>query len=528
MKKVNLMLLAFIIIAFLSVNSYALSSQTTTTTAKTTEDNKSKKEDKETTTTLPPEVQNGITAGSLDGAHDAHKAYFNGDKNDYSKSLPSYKDIIERYNLSIETGFYRTAFIDAYRVAYKKAYELAYHEMNMESTLSSAEKGAVSGETFGLPEGAHMAQLDILNNQVSDWLKAYNHFVDSANLESRYQLERFDARFIEYFKTSFKNSFKVAYKEEFLKYAVDIEMNGLNYQLITYFEDSVIYTKVMDSVANGRKIQKTAPTASIVVEKGTVYQDTYLGLHEVGNINYQNKTLFSPASAVYEVSTRGANDSVKLYKPIQLRFAYNDQPRLGIYQWQYNRWLYMPTIFTDEDIYLEIPMGDYKGGKYRVFIDDTYKVPSDIAYSWAYDEIIMATRRHHLLNETNFRPNVSMTRMELADIIYRTMQYRTVPTQFRGTVSDKGIIADKLYKVHYVLSMNYMKLDANNAFNPNQYITYSELEWAVARMTRRNFSYSLIASKMFYDKYTISAYNTNKNGNPSRAEVIYTLNEMIN
>ncbi len=470
----------------------------------------------------------GEKFGQIDGALAGKKDYVNGHKSDYQKAMPKGNKLIDKFDLKTYSANERLEFIAAYREAFKESYRKAISEQLLEQYFSPAKRGEENGEKLGAAEGVASANVDLLNNDKSDWLLAYNNFLAEGSLMTRYQLKLQEASYSESFVIAFKASFKKNYRDHYDTYRAEQDLNNTTYHLARYNEDNIIYDKMISQVSNGSVEAGSLPTARLSIERGTVYQDTYLSLQRTKNVTLVENTTYDAVSGIYQISVQKDRDGIKLYKPLKLSFVYNDNPNIGVYQWVHNHWQYVKTVHDKFGVTVEIPAGIYHGGKYALFIDNSFKVPTDSVYSWAYRDIVLALKRNYIASTPAFRPDQSMTRYEMADLIYQVMRYRIRPNVKVVNMTDRASITGNPLPVDYALSISYMQLDENGAFNPSQYVSYMEFADIMRRLTKNaTFDYGAVASKMFYERYAMSGYLNDKNGNPTRAEVVFALNEYI-
>ncbi len=477
---------------------------------------------------LPQAVEDGKQFGELDGNLAGKRDYVNGLKSDYRKAMLKRNQLIKKFGLKTYSSEDMNYFLDAYEESFKEAYRKAMSEQLLEQYFSPATRGEKSGTDLGTAEGIASANIDILNNDKSDWLRAYNNFIKKSDLRTRYQLNLHEVGYGEAFELSFKTSFKSAYRQHFDDFIAGVALNNTTYHLVKYNEDTVIYDKLYSQVDNGSESSGSESTASLSIEQGTVYQDTYISLQRAKNVTLVKNGDYDAASGVYQITIQNDRDGIKLYKPMKLKFIYNDDPNIGVYKWKYNRWCYVATQHEDDGVSIEIPAGTYHGGKYALFIDEKFVIPADSVFSWAYDDIVLAMKRNYISNATNYRPDASITRFEMASIIYHVMYMRKNHSVTRVDMIDRDSISYNPAPVDFVINLGYLTLDENGAFNPNRYVKYSDFTVIMQRLTgNQAFDYGEVAQKMFYEHYTMSNYLNDKNGNPTRAEVIYTINEYL-
>ncbi len=505
--------------------------ETETETEKETEkkDEDKKKEKKEDT--RPQGTQKGEAMGAIDGEQAAIQDYYMGAKSNAKGRLPKDSQITKTYDLKRQQSTFRVQFIRAYRAAYLKHYEFAFSEASIKKIQESKERAWASGEALGIAEGAVAAYYDLMNNYRKDWLKSYNTFIKQKSLEERYKLDKNDSDHLIVFINSFRRSYRSSYNEQYETFVATEAMNGTNFHTVSYFEDTTIYDSLYGLIDKGAPTISSQTTAALSFERGTVYQDSIVGFTRNENLKATKDYYTDTASGVYQVTVRDPKGYVKLYKPITLSFVYGGNPGLGVYKWDTSRWLYLPTEIGEggNGIGTQIPAGNYSGGKYAVFIDENVKVPKDIYYNWAFDDIYLSLRRHFISGQYNFRPNQSITRYELAELLYRMLYFRRDKVTYHGEVADNLNLSMDKSVLDFVLGHGIMKLDPANNFNPNKLVNYADFERIVATADKGNhtFDFQKIADKMYYEKLHLSGYTSSGQNNVSRAEVVYTLNKVF-
>lgn len=469
----------------------------------------------------------GTTFGMLDGERAGLKDYHNGLSSSWSRNYPKSETTVVNYRLGYDNSSYQNSFLAAYRIEYEIAYNRAYRSANTAQHLMLIESATEDGQTVGQPEGEAAASIDLIKDFSNDWKRAFNSFTKYESLSTRYNLDRESDDYELAFINGFTEAYKQAYTAHYQASNKEMELKNANYQMVSMFESTIVFDRFVSHTISGATTTESQNRAWLEFPLGSIYEDTYVGLHRKQNTFGDSKGSYEPVSHMYAVSVANTSGSMSLYQPVTLNFFYSGSERVGVYQWLNDRWVYVPTKIDFDSVSIELPTGNYKGGSYALFIDNSYKVPSDIAFSWARNDIITSIRRGHLAETSTFRPTSAMTKLEFADLLYRTMSYRVAKPNVTYTIADSDQLGSYKTAVEYVLATRFMFLDSNDKFNPNQLITYKDVEKVIGSMLLTNFSYNELASKMLYEKYARSPYLINKNGTIQRAEVIYALNEMI-
>lgn len=495
------------------------STQQTVTINKEKEDNRSRGEKK------------GDAMGAIDGEQAAMSDYDRGQKSDAEARLPTRKVLIEKYELKRHSSEFRSEFLRAYRKSFLSQYKDTFSNLAIDIIKESKEVIWKSGKELGSAEGAVAAFYDLMNNYKSDWMKAYDAFIKEKPLLERYKLERFCPDNMTVFNNAFRTAYRESYVDTYLNFMAEEARNGTNMHTVSYFEDTTIYDSIYGNVDKADVNIKVSTTASLVFKQGTVYQDSMVGLTRNENLHATSDVYNSTASGLYQIFVKDKKGYVKLYKPITLNFIYGGHPNIGIYKWDTKRWLYQPTKLEEEGgISTEIPAGEFRGGKYAIFIDEDLEVPKDIYYNWAFDDIYLSLRREFIMQGEDFRPNEPMTRNELATILYRMLYFRRDSAQYYGVIVDRQNRYLDQTVLDFVLGHKYMTVDSNYMFNPDAFVTYDQFIKIVDAADNEDFPFDFdkIVNQMYYDDLHLPAYSSGSDNYISRAEVIYTLNKVLN
>ncbi len=470
----------------------------------------------------------GGALGKSDGTAAGFKDQRQGIISQWIRDYPSPETLISKYRLNFEnnTG-YLNAFFDAYRLNYEASYNTAYRNANYAASQPARTNAVADGKALATAESAYMASLDIVRNLSNSWSRAYDELIKKSALETRYRLDRENADYKKIFTETFIDEFRKLYTTAYQKLNTNIELKNINYTLVSMNEARIQVDRVYGEVISGSPSEKIFKSAEIAIPKGAIYEDTFVGFHWIQNSFNGNNTQYEPVSHQYRVTIGNPSGNVRLYKPINISFDFEGSERVGVYEWRYGKWLYVPTIQTADKVSINIPIGIYSGGQYAIFIDNDYKTPRDLAFNWAFKDVITSIRRGHIGSGDFFRPNDAITRGELADMIYRTMGYRTVTPANTLNITDLSKAASYQNGVKYAVGMRFMSLDTQNRFNPNALVTFKEVEIAVSNILMRNFSFSEVATKMLYEKYQRSGYSMNKLGLLKRSEAVYMFNEFV-
>ncbi len=474
-------------------------------------------------TTLTEAANFGNLMGTLDGDL-AGRADRNANKvSNYQTAMLKDTETVARYQLNKDSSMYQNAFISAYRAAFEIAYNTAYRTVNIDEYASPFEMGYDHGSQAGAVQGELSAMIDFIQGKSDDWSKAYNNYLLAGSLSSRYFLDREPVAYRNYFTSGYREAFMNKYIETFQVKNLETEIRNKNARQISMNEDTLYFDEEYVHFSLGVSESEMRTPLSLYFPAGTVYQPTYFAAFKTQNsFNYENSK-YTPVSSKYTVSVMNSSGSILINKPITLTFEYYGSERAGIYQWIGSRWVYQYTTLSDNSLSIQIPAGTFGGGEYAIFIDEDYKTVDDINFNWAYKEIYTLMRRNVVSDNQMFSPNAKITRAELAEYMYNTLSGTDALKTSVPTIKDSASLGTAKKAVEYMVGKRYLMLDSNANFNPNQTITYSEIENMLSKMFLRNVSWKEISNKMLMDKFARSAGATNTSAFITKAEVAYMI-----
>ncbi|MBF4693843.1 S-layer homology domain-containing protein [Fusibacter ferrireducens] len=446
-------------------------------------------------------LANGQVFGQLDGSIEGRAHQLEGYDISYGNLILGDYAIIAKYNLAVEDYNYRVNFIKAYKSYYEIAYNSAYRSASLLKIATPVNNGRTYGLQAGKVEGKVAAMKDYYQNRYNNWERAYNEFLNSKTLNTRYAL---DAESIDYglsFRTAFEEGFYLSYYETFQKEKLDVAIRNRTSELVTGNKTILKYDDVLVDFSGGSSSSKTEVPVMIDIPDAAIYTPTYLSLYKNENLHLENEVLES-ASSKFVVEVDNVNRSMDLNKPLRLIFTFKGSENAGIYKWENNKWFYQITEFKEDSIYTEIPKGTYTGGEYIVLIDPENSSYTDMRFNWAAKEINALKRRGYLEDELTFRPTNFITKLEMARMLYKVYANSEMDgLTFRYTIRDDDIDPNDFKYINYVLNNNYMMLDAEGKFNPNDTVQYQEVETIMSTVLMRPFSWNDVADKMLREKY---------------------------
>jgi hypothetical protein len=231
-------------------------------------------------------------------------------------------------------------------------------------------------------------------------------------------------------------------------------------------------------------------------------------------------------SSAYTISIGNSGGYTFFNKPVTLSFEYYGSEYAGIYLWKNDRWEYQYTNFEEDQIYTELPTGYYGGGTYAIFIDTSAKNLTKSSYHWARKEAYTFMRRDIVENGVLNNLNNKVTRSQFAEILYKSLGDNLSSTR-KPIFSDSDSFGDNKGAIEYVVALRYLFNDENNAFRPNEYITYKDLERVFSNMYYREFNWSEIGTDILYNEYVKSKGLQDTNLQVPLGEVIYALHHYL-
>lgn len=448
----------------------------------------------------------GALLGEIHGGRDFH----NRRTNNWTRWLPSNRDITKEYGLSKDNSEYSRSFINAFKDAYKESYVDSFRETNVEDNKVVRENGMSHGKTIGWLAGETQGKLDYMAGKDNDWrlcLPADDFLIET------YNLLREHVEYMGGFLAGYREGYREAYVWTFQDENMQVSAGNLN---TTYIS--------MNGGIAGSFDQKIW----LYVEPGSIYEETAVTIAKLNNFNLPMDTYITPATSIYDVKVQNASSFMNLKKPVVLEFQYYGSESAGIYELRDGRWFYLHSTISDGIISTTINANKYSGGTYVVLIDEGYEAVDDIAGHWAVKPIETFLKRSYINGypDRTFRPDQSITRAEFVkvlDNVYswdRYASYIYTNTYFADS-SVFGIFANSISKA---ASLGYVRGYEDNTFRPHISISYREVEWLMQRIIgRSDFKWDTVAEKILTDYYVRSKSYNSKQNYITRGEVVYLL-----
>lgn len=450
--------------------------------------------------------------GSLLGEIDGRRDFYNDRTNDWTRWLPSDRDIIREYNLSSDDRAYSDSFVYAFKNAYKLNYNTFFRLTNAEDSKIIKENGVSHGQTVGGLAGETQGKLDYMAGKDNDWRS--NLPTDRVLIET-YNLTREHVEYMEGFLVGYKQGYREAYVWTFQGENIQTSVGNLITTYVSMYGETAVSF-------DGEVL--------LYIEPGSIYEETALTIAKLGTPDLPVGTQVMPATASYNVKVQNTSNIMDLKKPIMLGFQYYGPETAGIYELKDGKWFYLHSTVEDGGISTIINTSKYSGGTYVVLIDERYKAVDDIGGHWAVKPIETFLKRNYVNGypDRTFRPEQSITRAEFVkvlDNVYNWDRYTPYIYAYTGAYftdsSVFGIFANSISKA---ASLGYVRGYEDNTFRPHVSISYQEVEWLMQRITGRpDFKWDTVAEKILTDYYVRPKSYNSKQNYITRGEVVYLL-----
>lgn len=153
--------------------------------------------------------KDGYTNGWIDGIEAGEIDYANSDRKSYSRSMPSYDEIIDEFNLEKEPSPYRSDFISGYRAGFKEGYNMGY-----DSSSSKEEPPTDYAETLGFDMGTVNGYMDYYAGKANKWT---NTVPNTTKIIDYFDLKKEPNDYKNSFIAAFKKKYKEGYEERYRK-----------------------------------------------------------------------------------------------------------------------------------------------------------------------------------------------------------------------------------------------------------------------------------------------------------------------
>mgnify|MGYP000860126616 FL=1 len=427
-------------------------------------------------TSLEQGVEDGEKLGALFGGTFGVKGYYENRDNDFTRNLPSDRDIISDYSLRSDNKEYMDGFLSGFKDAYEIEYNKVFREANINETVRDEGEAYIHGKEVGLIQGEIIATEDYLKYLNNDWKRSVP---DNLQIIDDYNLSLQSSNYRDGFIAGFFDGYSEGYQAKFKNFSQESAINKRISALIPI---------------KGGSLNSFDNAFGISITSGTYFNPVTVTIDTLYNNTKFNSTYFTKASESYNVSILNTSSNMDDNKLIEIIFEYyGDKVKGGIYRYVDNKWLYLPSVIEEGVIKTYIrPMSLKNDGIFSVFVDKNASVFPDTRGHWARDEINSYIRRGFIYGygDKTFKPENNISKVEFLTILSRVYNWDSV--EFK---------------------------DYSN--NP---ISYREVE-KIMRNVENNygFKWNDMAIKMLHERLVKSNSFINMDNKITRAEVVYML-----
>ncbi|KAB3537368.1 S-layer homology domain-containing protein [Alkaliphilus pronyensis] len=440
--------------------------------------------------------------------------YSHGRSNDWERALPSDKFIKEYFNLSREASGYRTSFVQSFKSAFREAYKRGFRDSNLEiGEVDTDSSGVNDGILVGSLAGELAGRQDFLDNIISNWSKALpseKAIINDYNLNR--EIDSYKNGFIEGFEKAFKTYYILGFRNANLE------------EILIGFEKSIDTDEYTNINIFGGTISTTDNIMTVEFQEGGLYRDNYIKVEKIDLAAIDPRQMLSPVTDSYLLAIK--DDSIIPQKPFKLSFKYYGPDSGGIYQLIEDKWVYMPSLIVDDEIYTQIESSIYRGGRYAVLIKRGYTPLEDIELHWAEKEIDYFHRMDYVKgNDDNlFQPDSIMKRGEFIALLDNLYNWSLEEEVNLDSYKDSAILHEYKEAVEKALSNGYISGYSDKTLRAHMPISYQEVEWILQKVLENtDFKWKEIAEELVIEKNIYSKGLTNNKNFITKAEAVYLL-----
>lgn len=450
----------------------------------------------------------GKALGEISGARDFQK----GKKSDWRAALPKSTNISSMFDLDKQSSSYRSSFISTFTAAFNEGYNDAYDMASYEPDRITMEQSVIDGEDVGMMVGAAYGLKDFYAGKYLDFKR---DLPLNNDIISQYALNNDDPNYEEGFIAGFLSAYEESYNQAFREANMSENINKAASYVIPISGGTA-------SSSDNRFI--------VDVPAGTFYHDVGMNIIATFDVKQISYGKLIKASDTYTVELSNLSGNINENKLIELSFEYyGDKAKGGIYKYEDNKWLYIPTDAKDGMLTAKINPKTLKsnGTVFSVFVDDNVNAFTDARGHWANDEIDAYIKRGIIsgYSDNTFRPDNNITRAEFLTLLSRVFNWNIYNTPgSTATFNDAATFGYYTDVINYATYHSYIYGYTDGSFKPGNLISYTEVETIMNRVLYyQNFRWSNISDSMLYDKKVRSNSFNGLYNNITRAEVVYML-----
>lgn len=461
--------------------------------------------------------EDGIKIGGLLGEDYGSKDYYAGNTNKWDRDLLSDKEIESTFSLAKEAADYRESFISSFKRAYREKYNDSYRKelFNYESSLF--KDGHENGKRLGNAKGYSLGKSDFIMGKPNSVDK--HNFTDE-NIINEYQLHNENKRYRDAFIGGFKEGFKEGYIESYQDNA-----------LASYSEKIAEETIPI----GGGEVLSGDSKLNLAIDAGTFYNDVVVSIDKYTKVKNTITLLpddrYISSSDLYLLKINNPSGKYDEDSMIKVSLEYYGGLKGGLYRYHYGHWKYVPTLITETAVTAYIsPKSVLESAVYGVFIDEKALYPADIRGHWARDEIITALRRSYMgtYPDNTFKADTDLTKVQLLLYLNWANNWKVEIDDDDMEVVENLKDVDKIKAVKelaaFGIKKGYLSISEDNRFNPNDSISYGDLEKIIRKVYNNSgFTWKYVSDKMATVKDKRCKSIDSMNNKITRAEFSYLL-----
>ncbi len=395
---------------------------------------------------------------------------------------------------------------------------------------SILESGKEAGQANGVMVGEAYAKNDYAKNLNFDVDRAYNDYIGSTDLSTKYKLYLMPTEYATGFNTGFEEGFKGGYTSFYVASKGDTVNASKFVQLPSEGDVVADHTIVADS-------QSLDVTMTLDFGFGNFFDESFVSVYDTGRSYIHNKNKYTAYSNIYEVDVYSnasgvKQDFIKLKQPMTISFTHELGENVGVYKLVGNQLRYMHTEVNQElseetgvlNVYATIPAGKYYGGTYVLLADEQVTKVKDIQNNWNFSGLDTYNRRGWLpVKNESAKPESNITRAELAFMLERNLNKDNIVVKQPVNYNDSNKFYGYDNAINYCVTYGYMTVDSKNNFRPTDPVSYAELETILTRALGYKVSFSTYDTKMKNELFHKSNYSVSPKKYITRSETVYTL-----
>ncbi len=387
----------------------------------------------------------------------AYDDFYKGSRSNWSRAIPTDRQISNMFDLDRQTSEYRRAFLSEFKVKFQEAYEEAFEHallFNIDTINASA---VTDGYDIGFVLGSIYGDRDYFEGRS---FSSKRDLPSDSSIRRDYNLSRLSDDYQTGFINGFKQGYEEGYTEGYYNSYKEADESGktagvskgqmmaskdyienkdmdwtrhkslssaisAEYRLI-YLSNSYrgsflngfwigfseSYDATYKELIGGQVTEKIAfdimtiaggtlagADGSIIldIEPGSFYNDTAVSIERVFNEKYSfDQTRYIKASDIYNIEISNPSKNLNNSKSISIAMEYYGDESGGIYKWVDGKWTYLSSLVEEGGIIAQINPNTIRPGDniYTILLDRNHDLLTDVRSHWAKEEINAMVRRN--------------------------------------------------------------------------------------------------------------------------------------